>query len=706
MSENLNNQRLFGLKSWLPFILLGGAVLAHFQLVTMGWEWGFMIGHEFRQTQTALITYFIDQQNNFSIDYETPLFGPPWKQPLELPVYQWVVVLVMRGFELPDFEAARSVSAACFYLALPAIWLLLKRCRLTSQQICVVISLVLVCPVYIFYSRAFLIDPMAFLFSAWFLLSFVSTMDSRRIRWFVACTILGTLAALLKSLVFLVWLFPAFLYGINCLWTNWKAGGRTAAWQTVLWGMGVVVIPLVLLHWWVGYTDAIKSVSPVTAVFTSEGLSSGNFGLFSLEARFSWHTWHHMFIRWSEVLTVPWVIGLYLLAGVMFCQNRRWAILTAFGLFMFGQLTIPYAYMGQDYYFYACAVFAVIALGFAALGFWEKVSWPHWLRSFLFVVPFAALTGSYLSGYYPLQQLESHGGSGLTDAMGEIVPEDGVVVIQGDDWSAIRPYYMKRKSFMIRNGMERNADYMDFGLANLRTERVEALIVSRDLERQQDWSDSVTAKLGLNSWPTMGNDRFLVYFHPIAASAARQLLATRVFNEIELIEPPEDQRYWWGLERSILPGYAASAFPVSGGVVTEYRIAFGYSSFELDERWVQNFHADSHWLIEPKSRDGWINLSYGLSPDSYQREGDKTSGVSFLIFAVNDSLDQREIFREELRPVENPADRGFQSSHVVYSLNQGESIKVATDAMGSEAFDWAYLESVEFGENMPVPLEE
>ena len=155
--------------------------MAHFYFATVGWNWGFLLGHEFKQTQTALITYYIDLQNNFLVDYETPISGPPWQLPLELPVYQWVVVLVKRAFDLADFQAARTVLLASFYLALPGVWLLLKRCRLGAREISVVIALVTLRPVYIFYSRAFLIEPMAFMFSVWFLASFVEMMRSREI---------------------------------------------------------------------------------------------------------------------------------------------------------------------------------------------------------------------------------------------------------------------------------------------------------------------------------------------------------------------------------------------------------------------------------------------------------------------------------------------------------------------------------------------
>ena len=95
----------------------------------------------------------------------------------------------------------------------------------------------------------------------------------------------------------MVWLFPAASYGACCLLTAWKAGGVKSSSSAVLWGVGAVVLPFLALLWWVDSADSIKAISPVTAVFTSEGLSTGNFGIFSLEARFSWHIWHHMFLR-------------------------------------------------------------------------------------------------------------------------------------------------------------------------------------------------------------------------------------------------------------------------------------------------------------------------------------------------------------------------------------------------------------------------
>ena len=75
-------------------------------------------------------------------------------------------------------QAGRAVSLACFYLTLPAVFLLLGRLGLARAQRWVVLALVLTCPLYIYYARAFLIETMALMFSAWFLLAFLHAVGA------------------------------------------------------------------------------------------------------------------------------------------------------------------------------------------------------------------------------------------------------------------------------------------------------------------------------------------------------------------------------------------------------------------------------------------------------------------------------------------------------------------------------------------------
>ena len=117
---------------WAVFL---SALVAHAWFVTRNWTTPYMPGHEFRQSQTAITTYYIDQQDNFGLLYETPIVGKPWVSILmEVPVYEWSVVGLSRAFKIPHYVAARTVSLACFYLTLPALYLLLGQCGLARAR--------------------------------------------------------------------------------------------------------------------------------------------------------------------------------------------------------------------------------------------------------------------------------------------------------------------------------------------------------------------------------------------------------------------------------------------------------------------------------------------------------------------------------------------------------------------------------------------
>lgn len=98
-------------------VLFVATLFAHFHFATRNWHYRFMIGHEFRQTQTALIAHYIDQENNFSLDYSVPLLGKPWVLPLEFPLYEWGVVALSRAVSLSKigkcaFQPSRAHNAS------------------------------------------------------------------------------------------------------------------------------------------------------------------------------------------------------------------------------------------------------------------------------------------------------------------------------------------------------------------------------------------------------------------------------------------------------------------------------------------------------------------------------------------------------------------------------------------------------------------
>lgn len=107
--------------------------------MTVGWTARNLPGVEYRQAQTALSAYFIKEAGKFELAYPTPVLGKPWSIPMEFPLYQWMVVTVHHVTGLGLVKSARAVSMACFYLMLPAVFLLLGNWRLPMAHRGVVI---------------------------------------------------------------------------------------------------------------------------------------------------------------------------------------------------------------------------------------------------------------------------------------------------------------------------------------------------------------------------------------------------------------------------------------------------------------------------------------------------------------------------------------------------------------------------------------
>ena len=153
-------------EAWFLYALFAACVVFHVWGVRVGWTSKNLPGIEFRQAQTALSAYHIKKDNDFSLAYPTPVLGKPWSIPMEFPLYQWTVVIVSNTTGLGLTKSGRLVSIVCFYLCLPAVFLLLGRVGVAPARRWLVLALLLTCPLYVFYVRGFLIETMALMFTA------------------------------------------------------------------------------------------------------------------------------------------------------------------------------------------------------------------------------------------------------------------------------------------------------------------------------------------------------------------------------------------------------------------------------------------------------------------------------------------------------------------------------------------------------------
>ena len=173
---------------------------------SVGWRNLLLEVHASRQVQTALTARQL-QSEGWAMEYPLPLFGPPWSVPYEFPFYQYAVARLAAVTGLAIEPAGRAVSLFFFYLSLPALFLLLESLGVPPDRRWLLPALVLLSPVYLYYSRSFMIESTALCAAAWFLLAFSRTLDRPGWIWTAAAATLGAAAGLAKATTFAVFLF-------------------------------------------------------------------------------------------------------------------------------------------------------------------------------------------------------------------------------------------------------------------------------------------------------------------------------------------------------------------------------------------------------------------------------------------------------------------------------------------------------------------
>lgn len=688
----MSNSAVRRCENGILFGIFCAALVFHLYSVTSNWTIPFMAGHEFRQAQTAITSYYIDQQNNFSLLYEVPIFGKPWISILlEVPVYEWSVVLASRFTGLSHLLAARSISLACFYLTLPALYLLLGRFTPSRPRRLLVLALVLTCPVYIFYSRAFLMDSMVLMCCTWFLLGFVRTMTERRWSWLALTIMAGTGAALIKSAMLVVWIMPAAGYGAWLLWRDLRAGtGWRAPVQTLLWGLATIVVALGSLRWWVTYTDPIKAAHPSAWIFTSKNLAQGNWGLFDFAALFSREVWGFLLGCWQLAIMSPWLIGLILVAGLTGLGSVRWRVLGWAVAFFLPQLLFPFAYAYQDYYFYGCAIFLLGAFGFVLHAVLDSrlPAWSCWL---LIAVPFVAQVTTYWQGYRPQQQVKSPGSNPWDDVLRELSPRNSVIIVAGADWAAMTPLYAQRKALMIRNGLEFDAAYLHRAFNDLADEDVSAVVVAGPVRTNLKFLRIVSEHFDLDMrGPTFFHPAADVYVRRIYVSGLRQQIKSSLrYYDIKVPDPLPGETPMGALFPISAP-VARTAFANVSPAPYQGKFFFGYAVADVEGDVVLSAHPDSDLWLKSPTQASRIKWDYGVLAPAYERKGDKTDGVEFVITGETPDGRRREVYRRLLDPVRQPADRGRQHEVIPYTPVPGETLQFSSKPNANMAYDWTY----------------
>jgi hypothetical protein len=442
--------------SWFPLLAGGLAALAAcaaLWALTREWDKPLLDLHSFRQTQTAISTYYMVGNPGVFLDYTTPILGKPWAIPMEVPLYQW---LVARWHELTRMgldQSGKFVSIGFLLACLWPIWKILEIIHMQSPPRWLTLAVFLSMPLHLYWGRAFLIETMGLFLSLAMVACILAGYRNTNRRWLAAGLTFGILAALCKITT---WAVACGVAGLLVLFSEGWPKRKDLAW--LLLAGTIAVLPIVPGKLWLAHGDAVKSANPFAREIltaSSEKQAAWNFGTW--EQKTSPAVWEHIGRHIGDQLAVPvpWLghgfLPLILLAGA-FANPRRLPLIAIFlAGFAAGPLIFTNLYFEHNYYWVANGTWLVLALGVALAAITEfrpEKIWPKStalaLAAALCFAGIAAWHAKFLPILKNLPDREKLA-EVWTEPIQKLVPPGRSLLILGNDWNPNAHFYAERK---------------------------------------------------------------------------------------------------------------------------------------------------------------------------------------------------------------------------------------------------------------------
>jgi hypothetical protein len=425
--------------------------------MTRQWDKPLLDLHAFRQTQTAISTYYMAKDAGMFFNYITPVLGKPWSIPMELPIYQWIVARWHNISGMGLDQSGRSISISLWFACIWPIWRLLGSLGQTTVQRCLSLTLIYSSPLYLYWGRSFMIESTGLFLSLGMVACIYTGYTRQSWKWLLGGLALGIGAALCKVTTWAVSVGVAELLIISTLGKlpQRKDLKRIAAASAAL------ILPILPAKLWLAHGDTSKAqnlFAKELILSTSSNQRSWNFG--TLDQKLDPATWQHIGRHIADQLLAPnaWIGGLVavaiLIAGAL-CTPRRIPIMLAFiAGFAAGPLVFTNLYFEHNYYWFANSIWLLLAIG-TALGAIDEKLFGKWPKLVPVVIAITLAGSSFFAWnkrFLPiLENLPEH--KKLTEVwiqpVQHLVPPDKILIIIGQDWNPTALYYAGRKGIML-----------------------------------------------------------------------------------------------------------------------------------------------------------------------------------------------------------------------------------------------------------------
>lgn len=457
-------------------LLAGVALLV---IVARGFQPWITDQHAFRQAQTAIVTQYLSGPADLFTG-QLPVLGSPWSVPFEFPIYQALVKLLSEVSGLALNTCGRLVSVGFFLMALACLARLCRQFEVRHPIL--VCSVVALTPLYVFWSRTFMIETTAVAFMLWFATIQVDVyrdrqLDAGRTAWlFVA----GMAAVLVKVTTLLPLLAVALAFQALKAWRGRHQRATLMPALVPLMAQGAV---LAVGAAWVKYSDMVKERNPLAEGLTSHNLQAWNWG--TLHQRLDPHVWFVLLSRTAEIFFPREAVGAIgnsfavRAAGFFFPDEAVERVGNSLALFValllafvaaFGRCTpqrkrlvglclllfvIPYLsftnlHFVHNYYQCANAIFLCAALGLAFEGAIAGASHAGqawlWLGGHALALLLLANCALRTMDFYAAQPERN---AALAEQVRRTSAPGKAIIATGLDWSSQTPYQAGRRALML-----------------------------------------------------------------------------------------------------------------------------------------------------------------------------------------------------------------------------------------------------------------
>ena len=372
-------------------------------------------------------------------------------------------------------------------------------------------------------------------------------------------------------------------------------------------------------------------------------------------------------------------------------------VLGFFGAFLSGQLIFANLYEIHEYYFYGNGAFLVLALGLLLGAQFEDRSLPSWARWGLPVAVSLLQLVAYARWLYPEQQ-RNEPVTELMQIIHDLTDPADLVIVLGQDWDGVIPYYAQRRALMLTAGRERDPAAIARSTARLDPVGVGAVLLFGPLRNDLSFVQQTMPNLDLGAAPLLTSDILQVslWIPRGKIAASRDRLPAHPYLTMNLVTatPRVGDTIYLGAraigqmhEFSVLPQRPFRASSTAG-----------FSLDQIGTLPVLNAHATSELAYHVPPGLHRITARYGIHDAAYANPAGRTDGVEFAVVIADAGKQERVLYDRLLDPVNNAGDRETQSLEITLpEPPQGGEILFRTlpGPHNNNSYDWAYWAAIE-----------